>query len=413
MKRAILHCDLNNFFASVACHDRPGISSFPVAVGGSTSDRHGIILAKNELAKKYKVQTGEPLWKAREKCPNLIIIPPDYKRYLYFSNIAKEIYSQYSDQVESFGMDECWVDVSASRSLFGNEKLIADEIRLRTKKELGLTISVGVSFNKVFSKIGSDMKKPDAVTVISDENYKNTVWPLPVNTILGVGPATTKRLSDIGIYTLGDLALSSLPAIKNKLGKVGENLWKYANGQDSSIVTNENDIILPKSIGRSITCRYDLKSTNEIFNVILSLSEDVATELRMNHLSANGVCMHMRTAELEVKELQIQLEKPTQIAFVLAKSGMDLFNKNYNFKMPLRSVGIRAINLESEEKQYQLNLFDDYEKDIRTETIERNMDLLRGKYGKDIIVRACTLKSETGPMPHTGLKACFNHIVNI
>lgn len=413
MDRAILHCDLNNFFASVACRDNPEIAALPVAIGGSTSDRHGIILAKNELAKKYKVQTGEPLWKAKSKCPNLIIVPPDYNRYLYFSQIAKEIYSEYSDQVEAFGMDECWIDVSGSRSLFGKEDLIANEIRNRTKKELGLTISVGVSFNKIFSKIGSDMKKPDAVTVIDSSHYKSIIWPMPVNTILGVGPATKKRLSDIGIYTLGDLANASLPALKVKLGKVGENLWKYANGRDSSIVINENEIVLPKSIGRSITCRYDLTNTTEIFNVILSLSEDVATELRAKHLSANGVTIHTRTADLETAELQIQLEKPTQLAFVLAKNGIDLFKKNYDFSKPLRSVGIRAINLTNEKLQYQLNLFDDYEKDIKTESIERSMDLIRGKYGRDSIVRASTLRTESGPMPKYGLKACFNHIVNI
>lgn len=412
MSRAVLHCDLNNFFASVACHDDPSLIGKAVAVGGSTEDRHGIILAKNELAKRYHVQTGEALWQAREKCPNLIIVPPNFQRYQEFSLGAKEIYRQYSDCVEPFGLDECWVDVSGSRSLFGSEAKIAEEIRARMKKEIGLTISVGVSFNKVFAKIGSDLKKPDAVTVIDNDHYKEILWPMPVNTILGVGPATTRTLRQIGVYTLGDLAHSSPAALKRVLGKIGIDLWQHANGNDASCVSLQDAYVPPQSVGRSVTCREDLRTREAVARVILSLSEAVATELRLHRVAATGVCLHLRDCDLSVTEYQQRLSRPTQLASVLAQEGMALFDQNFDKDKPLRSVGIRAFNLKSEEIQYQLNIFDPYEKDIQLEKIERSMDAIRERFGKESIQRASLLKKETSPMPVVAFRACFNHFVS-
>ena len=413
MERSVLHCDLNNFFASVACLDHPEIAGEPMVVGGSSSDRHGIVLAKNEAAKKLNIQTGEPLSHAKQKYPALAIVPPDFKRYMYYSKVAKEVYSLYTDYVEPFGLDECWVDVSGSKSLFGADELIAKEISGRIKKETGLTLSIGVSFNKVFSKIGSDMKKPDAITVIDSDHYKNIIWPMPTRNIIGIGSATEAKLRALGIYTLGDLAKSSPSALLQKLGKIGVNLWRYANGDDLSPIAKKDFIPPPKSIGRSITCKKDLLSAEEIFKTFLFLAEDVATELRLNRMVAGGICIHLRTNDLETNEIQCVLKKPTRTAYMLAKAGIELFLREYRAEKNLRSVGIRAINLMDESVQYQLNLFDDYVKDINTETLEYNMDMLRGKYGKNIIKRACMMKNESVKVPDLTFKACFNHTIGL
>lgn len=204
--RTILHCDMNNFYASVECLYNPALRGKPVAVGGDVEARHGIILAKNYEAKKYGVQTGEALWQAKQKCPGLTIVPPSFEKYLRFSRLAREIYGCYTDRIESFGLDECWLDLTGSERLFGGGKAVADKLRERIKFELGVTISVGVSHNKIFAKLGSDMKKPDATTVITRENYKDVVWPLPVSDLLFVGPATTRKLARYGIHTIGQLA---------------------------------------------------------------------------------------------------------------------------------------------------------------------------------------------------------------
>ena len=354
------------------------------------------------------MSTGDTIWQAKQKCPSLTVVPPDFERYMYFSGAVRHIYSDYTDMIEPFGMDECWIDVSGSRSLFGKDVSIADDIRNRVRTETGLTISVGVSFCKVFAKIGSDIKKPDAVTVIDRDHFRSILWPMPVNTIIGVGPATEKRLSDLGIYTLGDLASASPDILKMRLGKSGEQLWRYANGDDPSAVAFENQKSAPKSIGRSITCTRDLHNVDDVFNVMLGLSEDVATLLRAEKLSAGGISIHMRTADLEVQELQATLSPPTQLASVLADKGIRIFKSSYRFSKPLRSVGIRAINLKDEKCRCQLSLFDDNERELKSEAIEKSMDDIRGKYGKGSIVRACTLLR---PTPDKPFRACFNNII--
>ena len=236
MDRVILHCDMNSFYASVECLYNPSIRNKPVAVGGSVEKRNGIILAKNDVAKRFGVKTGDALWQARQKCPNLVIVPPDFKKYIKLSRLAVEIYNSYTNLVEGFGLDECWLDVTGSTHLFGSGEEIAEAIRQRVKTELGITCSIGVSFNKIFAKLGSDMKKPDAITVITKDNYKSTVWPLPVEDLLFVGRATKQKLNRYGIKTIGDLACSNLSFLETLLGKWGSYLWGYANGLDASTV---------------------------------------------------------------------------------------------------------------------------------------------------------------------------------
>jgi len=257
MERVILHSDLNNFYASVECLYNPDLRDKPVAVGGDVEARHGIILAKNYHAKKYGILTGEAIWQAQQKCRDLVVVPPNFKRYMRFSQMARDIYADYTDQCESFGLDECWLDVTGSYRLFGDGKAIADKIRERIKFEMGITASVGVSFNKIFAKLGSDIKKPDATTIISKDNFKDVVWKLPVNELLYVGRATHKKLNRYGIKTIGDLANTELKYLEYWLGKWGCMLWTFANGYDTSPVSNIGAKSLIKSVGNSTTTPRD------------------------------------------------------------------------------------------------------------------------------------------------------------
>ena len=269
MERVILHSDLNACYASIECMLNPALRGKPVAVGGSAEARHGIILAKSQEAKVCGVKTGEALWQAKLKCPNLIIVEPHFEQYRRFSGYAHEIYLRYTDLVEPFGLDECWLDVTGSTHIFGSGEKIANEIRETIKAELGLTVSVGVSFNKIFAKLGSDMKKPDAVTCIGKDNFKEKIWHLPAADILGVGRSTEKKLESYGIVTIGDIAKSDAAFLRRILGKCGGELWSYANGLDSSRVKSYDLAIPAKSIGHGVTCRADLVNADEVWKVML------------------------------------------------------------------------------------------------------------------------------------------------
>ncbi len=413
MDRSVLHCDLNNFFASVACLDHPEFKGKPVIVGGSTADRHGIVLAKNELAKKLGIYTGEPLTELKIKYPDIAVVSPNFERYSYYSKIAKEIYSLYTDRVEPFGLDECWIDVSSSTSLFGQDKKIANEISSRIKDETGLTLSIGVSFNKVFSKIGSDMKKPDAITVINKEEYKNIVWPMPTRTIIGIGKSTEEQLFKLGIKTLGQLAEADIKSLYTRLGKIGPRLRSYARGEDWSLISEKDVIPPPKSVGRSVTLKYNIENFDEVFGIFLFLAESIATELRFSSLIAKGISIQMKTANLEGKEFQCILSHPSRTAFFMASEGIKLFKEQYKPDLGLRAVGIRAINLLDESAQYQLNIFDDSKKDIEREILETRMDELRGKYGKGIIKRASIINNQFIQTPDNTFRAYFNNFISI
>lgn len=252
MQRVILHCDMNNFYASVECMLNPELKNKPVAVCGSVEERHGIVLAKNYAAKAFGVSTGEAIWQAKQKCQDLVIVEPHYEQYMKFSKLARGIYGRYTDQIEPYGMDECWLDVTGSGCM-GTGFEIADEIRRTVKFELGLTISAGVSFNKIFAKLGSDMKKPDAITCIEADSFQEKIWCLPASDLLGVGRATEKVLSGYGIHTIGELAATSDDFLKCRLGKNGLAIKKYANGLDDSPVMRSDYVSPVKSIGHGIT----------------------------------------------------------------------------------------------------------------------------------------------------------------
>ena len=390
-ERVILHCDLNNFFASVECLGHPEYLDVPMAVCGSVEERHGIVLAKNERAKKFGVKTAEAIWEAQTKCPSLVIAPPHYEEYLKYSKLVRAIYEEYTDKVEPFGMDECWLDVTGSTLLFGDGKRIAYEIKERVKNEIGLTISVGVSFNKVFAKLASDMKKPDAVTVISKEIFRSVVWPLQAEEMIGVGKATKKKLNEIGIYTLGELANADASVLKLVFGKTGEQLKCCAAGKDFSPVFSKSEIPPAKSFGRSVTCAHDLKTTEEVAAVMLYLTGKVAASLRENNVMATVVQIHIRDEKLIVRECQAHLSQPTRITEMLYSLGMELFSGVWKWERNVRSIGIRACELVPEDSYSQYNLFYSGLRYDKLEKLEAQVFKICGKYGKNALFRASTM----------------------
>ena len=389
--RTVLHADLNSCYASVECAVNPEYKNVPLAVGGEKELRHGIILAKNEQAKQMGVRTGEAIWQAKQKCPHLVIVPPHYSLYEEYCNRARAIYLQYTDLVESFGPDECWLDVTGSLHLFGDGKTIANEIRRRIKEELHVTVSVGVAWNKTFAKFGSDYKKPDAVTVITPDNYKDIVWPCPVSDLLFVGSATTKKLHNGGIYTIGDIVGSGLQHMKNALGKNGETLFYAASGQECSPVKKYYEAEPIKSVGNSSTPPRDLKNMADARLVLYALSDNVAKRMRTYGLACTGVQIHLRDINLCTLERQKQFTHPVTTAYELCNAGLALLKAHWDFQVPLRSIGIRGINLVPTEKQVQLSLFADEKRIQNKEVLEITADNIRDRYGKQSICRAVSL----------------------
>lgn len=392
MERVILHCDLNNFFASVELLSRPEWKQVPMAVCGSVEARHGVILAKNEPAKRYGVKTAETLWEARRKCPQLITVPPHPDQYRIFSRRAHRVYERFTDRIEPFGIDECWLDVTGSVPLFGSGEEIAHAIRRAVKEELGLTVSVGVSFNKVFAKLGSDLKKPDAVTVIRRAEFQKLLWPLPVETLIGVGKSTLRILHGMGVITIGDLAQAPLSTLRAALGKNGEQLGKNARGQDFSPVLSTQEQPPAKSIGRSTTCPQDLMKPEQVRRVILTLADEVAKELRAHGALAGGIQIGVRDSQLRTREFQRRFLQPTRLTRQLLDAGMALFEEHWSWRLPVRALGLRVSPLIGEGENIQLALGCDPQKTAQEETLEALMAKLQKKYGRGTLMRAAFLE---------------------
>ncbi len=393
MERIILHSDLNNFFASVEAVSDPeyaGDDKF-IAVCGLEEDRHGIVLAKNENAKRMGVKTGDTIWQARQKCPDIIIARPHFDKYEYYSKIVREIYSEYTDEVEPFGMDECWLDVTRSTSLFGSGKVIADTIRKRVKCETGLTVSVGVSFNKVFAKLCSDLKKPDAVTVVQSHNFKEKLWELPANELLGVGRATYQTLERHGIFTIGDIARTPLCYIEKWLGKNGVSLHAWANGLDDSPVAACDYTPTPKSISHGVTCRDDLGNTEEAARILLYLCSDISTRLREKGLLASSVTVGARDSRLETHEYSVNISSPTRSHSIIYKSAKDLFARSYRFDNPVRALTVRVSKLTRDSEPVSFDFFTDINRAQKLEKKESTVDALKKRFGKDVLVPASLL----------------------
>ncbi len=392
MERIILHSDINNYYASVECLYDPSIRGLPVAVGGSSELRHGIILAKNYIAKRYGIQTGEAIWQAKQKCPGLVVVPPHFSLYLKYSQLIKKIYSDYTDKIESFGLDECWLDVSGS-GMFGDGKAIADEIRKRIYFELGVTASVGVSFNKIFAKLGSDMKKPDATTVITKENFKDTIWKLPVSELLYVGRSTYTKFKQYGIFTIGDLANTDVNFLKNRLGKNGYTLWVFANGWDDSPVSNENSEPYIKTIGNSTTTPRDLISDEDVRITMYVLCESIASRLRDHSFKCSAVQISLRDNGLFSFQRQGQLLIPCSSSKSIFEKAFSLYKENYDIKTqkPIRSVGVRALSL-TDIDVVQLSMLPHIRALQAQEDAERAIDYIRNRYGHHQIQRGIMYK---------------------
>jgi len=392
MKRVILHSDLNNFYASVECLYNPEIRNKPVAVCGSQSTRHGIVLAKNRIAKGLGVKSGEAIWEARSKCPGLVVVKPNYMQYLKFSILARKIYENYTNLIEAFGIDENWLDVTESTRLFGSGEEIADTIRKRIEKELGVTTSVGVSYNKIFSKLGSDMKKPNATTVITEENFKQRIWGLPVKDLLYVGPSTHRKLYNIGICTIGELANAPLKFLTKQFGQWGETLWIFANGYDETPVAKVDFQPAVKGVGNSLTTPRDLAGNEDVKILIYVLADSVGERLRRHNLKGRTVQIYIRSSDLSFIERQAQLPTHTFASSEIAQKAYEIFLKSWDWSRTIRTLGVRVTGIVTADSCLQLSFFDE-ERRIRRELLDRSIDGIRSRFGHYSVQRALLLCS--------------------
>lgn len=387
MDRVILHSDLNNFYASVECLHNPNLQGKAVAVCGDAELRHGIVLAKNYKAKSYGIKTGDVIWEARQKCRELVVISANFPLYLRFSRLARKIYEDYTDRIESFGIDECWLDVTESVNIYGSGEKIADEIRNRMISELGITASVGVSFNKIFAKLGSDMKKPNATTVINKDNYKEKIYNLPASDLLYVGRATYAKLLKYNIKTIGDIARSDIEFLKSRLGKWGEYLWIFANGYDQSIVSKSNQKSFIKSVGNSTTTFRDLYSEDDAFIIITILAESVAARLREQWLKGQVISLFIQDNNFARFNKQIKINEHTFLSKQITDTSMYLFKNFYSFKQPIRNIGIKVSELVSADIAHQSNIFKREEDRLKEAQLEFTIDDIRRRFGHVSIQR--------------------------
>lgn len=397
--RWILHCDCNSFYASVELLQHPELKNVPVAVCGDPEGRHGIILAKNEPAKKYGIQTAEVVWQAKQKCPDLVLLPPHRDKYNHYYTVINEIYKEYTLRVEPFSIDESWLDVTNTWHLYAKSpQELADNIRARVRQETGLTISVGVSFNKVFAKMGSDYKKPDATTLISPENFKQIVWPLPVGDMLFVGKRLAERLYAMGIRTIGELAQADPLWLVQMLGKMGAELSRNARGEDAAPVHRWGESDPIKSVGNSMTFKRDLKDPAELRAGLAALSDEVAGRLRRHGLYAGAVQVTIRDNQFKSIQRQRQLNSSTHLASELEQVSWELLQKNWDMRRPVRLLGVTALALTKEPFAVQQSFFETEtpKPNPKREALEKSLDKIRGKYGQYAIGGAYVVKNEIG-----------------
>lgn len=396
MSRTILHSDCNCFYASVELLHHPELRGKPVAVGGDPEARHGIVLIADYTAKRYGVKTGMALWQAKQICPDIIFLPPRMDLYLRFSKMAQEVYAEYTDKREPYGIDESWLDVTDSVSVKGDGYHIAKEISNRMKKELGITVSVGVSFNKIFAKLGSDYKKPDAITTMYKDEFKRKAWPLPVSDLLYVGRATNKKLQSMGIKTIGALAKTDEDLLVRKFGKVGSILWAFANSYDDSPVKLENTSAPIKSVGNSTTTPKDMETDEDVKIVLYILAESVASRLRENGFRCRTVEISIRDKDLYHFSKQVKLKNASNITAEIAEAGYKLYRENYRlpadekekrnglpefYQKPLRSIGIRGTDLVNDYFWEQLDLFTDPQHREKQMKMDEAVDVIRKRFG--------------------------------
>ncbi len=389
--RVILHVDLNNFYASVEMKLNPTLKDKYVGVCGSIENRHGIILAKSENAKKLGVKTGMVIKDALKLCPDLILVEAKHNNYIIYSNLVRDIYRKYTDKIESFGIDECWLDVTSSVKMFGSGEEIAEIIRKEVKSELGLTVSIGVSFNKVFAKLGSDYKKPDAVTVIDKNNYKSLVWKMPVENLLFVGHSTKQKLNKFNIKTIGDLALTDSDFITKKFGKWGETLQSFAKGEDNSEVLKDDENSEIKSVGNSITSYRDLETEDDVKIVLTILSESVSARVNDYKIGKpDTLTLFVRDSDLVSITRQIKLEYPSTLAEDYEKTAFRLFVENVNGKYSIRSLGVSVSGFNRGEEQISFDSLN-YEKKSK---LSDAVSDIKNKYGNESLLKGIVLKDK-------------------
>ncbi len=388
MKRIIFHIDQNCYFASVEMISHPEYRNVPMAVVGDKEARHGIVLAKNELAKKFGVKTAEAIWQAKAKCPDLVLAPPHHDKYEFYSKKLRELYYGYTDRVEPFGLDECWLDMTDACSDFDDAARVADSIRQTVKERFKLTCSVGISFNKIFAKLGSDYKKPDATTVFTDTDWKDKVWPLPADDLLFVGRSTMSRLKKINVKTIGDLAHTDQDYLIRYLGKAGDVLWRYANGLDDSPVAVAGHKREIKSVGNSTTTATDMTSDAAVSRTLHMLSESVAERLRKHGLKGTVIQIEIRDRDLVRCEKQKILFEPTDNAGTIYKAARALFEESWDWSKGIRSIGVRCSKVIPADMGTQISIFTDEETRKKTSKLDKVIDDINRRYGKGVITSA-------------------------
>ena len=381
MDRTILHSDANCFYASVEMLYHPEYAGKPLAVGGDPEARHGIVLTANYVAKRKGVKTGMALWQAKQVCPDLIFVPPRMDLYLKFSSMLREIYSEYTNQVEPYGCDEAWLDVTDSFSLKGDGRKIAEEINRRVKKELGITVSIGISWNKIFAKLGSDYKKPDGITEFNRTNYRELIWKLPVSDLLYVGRSTNRTLQKYGIRTIGELARTDPDFLELQLGKMGLVIYSFANGWDDSPVKREHTHAPIKSIGNSTTTPRDLETDEDVKIILYVLAESVAARLRENGFKCHVVEISVRDNALHHFTRQHKIDRPTNITSEIAQEAYRIFKATYQWEKPIRSLGVRGAELTLDHAYEQLDIFCDYTRREKQEKADAAVDEIRKRFG--------------------------------
>ncbi|MDD3303693.1 MAG: DNA polymerase IV [Clostridia bacterium] len=387
--RDILHCDLNGFFASVECLKHPELKNVPMAVCGDPETRHGVILAKNDLAKKYGVVTAETIYSAKKKCPKLALVKATHSDYVKYSNLVNQVYLKYTERVEPFSIDESFLDVTESKELFGTPYEIAYKIKEDVKHTLGLTISVGVSFNRILAKMGSDMKKPDAITVLSKENFKNILFPMPISELLFCGISTCNTFNKMRIYTIGDLANSDITRISKKIGKLGCMLHNYANGIDSDFVELYGTKHTPKSISKGVTFPEDITDIELLSHIIRKLTDYISSHLRKKNLTCTIVCVTIKDNLFCVVNRQKQIFK-TNLFQDISSVAIHILKENYTDNRPIRAMTVSVSGLKSQEDEIQLDLFSinqENQRDTPKEKIEtatKTLDNIRNKFGNKI-----------------------------
>ncbi|MBQ4059634.1 MAG: DNA polymerase IV [Lachnospiraceae bacterium] len=408
--RVILHSDINCCYAAIEHLHHPELNGKPLAVGGDPESRHGIVLTADYIAKKYGVKTGMALWQAKQLCPEINFVSPRMDLYLRFSRMAHEIYAEYTDLQEAYGIDESWLDVTDSATIKGDGYTIAKEISNRMKSELGITVSIGVSFNKIFAKLGSDYKKPDAITTMYTDEFQTKAWNLPVGDLLYVGRSTNHKLAKIGIRTIGDLARTDEAILVSQLGKMGSVLWAFANGYDDSPVRKENTHAPIRSVGNSTTTHRDLLNDEDVKIIIYVLAESVAARLRENGFRCRVVEISIRDKDLFSFSRQRKISNATNITEEIAVEAYKLFKESYDWRKPIRSVGVRGADLVNDNYWEQIDLFCDFQMREKHMKMDAAVDDIRRRFGfysiqrglmfQDKVLSAVNAKEDHTVHPH-------------